>query len=86
MFGGACFMLYGNMLVGVLGPSMIARVGPETAQQHLADEGIQLFDPTGRRPMKGWLVLEPEAIESDGLLKLWIDRALEFVKELPPKD
>ncbi|MEX2111836.1 MAG: TfoX/Sxy family protein [Pirellulales bacterium] len=84
MFGGVCFMLNGNMLVGVWQSSLIARVGVDVAGMALEEEFVREFDITGR-PMKGWIVVDPEGIDSDEQLRTWIDRSVEFVSTLPPK-
>ena len=31
------------------------------------------------RPMKGWVVVEPDGIDSDRQLKEWVRQAIEFV-------
>ncbi len=84
MFGGVAFLLHGNMLVGVWQDSLIARLGPEQGEAALAEEFVRPFDVTGR-PMKGWAMIEPEAIDTDEQLRGWIDRASEFVGTLPRK-
>jgi hypothetical protein len=42
------------------------------------------FDVSGR-PMRGWVVVEAEGLETDGQLREWIERAIEFVETLPRK-
>lgn len=84
MFGALVFLLHGNLLVGVMGSSLIVRLGPEAAAAALKQAGVREFDVTGK-PMKGWIVVEPDAMESDRELTAWIDRAVEFVETLPPK-
>lgn len=84
MFGSLVFMWNGNMLVGVLGPDLIARVGPEAQADALAQPGTRVFDFTGR-PMNGWVVVDGEAVSEDSALDDWIARCREFVEALPPK-
>ena len=84
MFGGVGFMLYGNMCVGVRQTSLILRLGPEQAAAALNEPNVVEFDVTGR-PMKGWAMVEAEGVETDGQLRGWIDRAVEFVETLPRK-
>jgi TfoX/Sxy family transcriptional regulator of competence genes len=84
MFGGVGFLLDGNMLVGVWKDSLIARLGPDAGKEALAEEHVRPFDITGK-PMKGWAMVEPDGIESDGQLTAWIERATAFVKTLPAK-
>lgn len=84
MFGSVCFLLHGNLLVGVWKDSLIARVGPEAGEQALREDFIRPFDITGKA-MKGWVLVEPDGIESEEQLQGWLARATEFVKGLPRK-
>ena len=84
MFGGVGFLLNGNMLVGVWKDSLIARVGPDNYDDALLELHVRAFDITGK-PMKGWVLIEPEGVEDDEQSKEWIERATKFVKSLPAK-
>jgi TfoX/Sxy family transcriptional regulator of competence genes len=85
MFGGVGFLLNGNMLVGVWKDSLIARLGPEQGDEALLEPHVKVFDITGK-PMKNWILVEPEGIVEDNQLKDWIQRALKFVGKLPAKE
>jgi hypothetical protein len=37
------------------------------------------------RPMKGWIMVEPECVEDNDQLKNWIQQAVKFVGKLPGK-
>jgi TfoX/Sxy family transcriptional regulator of competence genes len=84
MFGGAGFLLNGNMLVGVWKDSLIVRLGPEQGDEALLEPHVKEFDITGRA-MKGWVLVAPEGVEDDNQLKEWIERAMRFVKTLQAK-
>jgi hypothetical protein len=84
MFGSACFFLNGNLCVGVWHNSLIARLGPDRAAAALDQPHVGEFDVTGR-PMNGWVMIEPEGIETDEQLREWIDQSVEFVSTLPKK-
>ena len=84
MFGGVGFLLHGNMLVGVWKDSLIVRLGPDHGEAALKEQFVKDFDITGR-PMKGWVMVEPEGIEDEDQLKDWIQRATKFVRKLPAK-
>jgi TfoX/Sxy family transcriptional regulator of competence genes len=84
MFGGLAFLVDGNMCVGVMGEELIARVGPDATDAALGRPGAHLFDFT-HRPMKGWLQVEPAALEDDDALDAWVEGALSYVRTLPPK-
>ena len=82
MFGGVGFLMNGNMLVGVWESSLIVRLGPEQATEALKQSHVKEFDVTGR-PMKGWVMVEPDGLDSDSELAKWIEKAIQFVETLP---
>lgn len=84
MFGGLAFMVRGNMCVGIWQQSLIARVGAEDYLDALAEPFTEEFDVTGK-PLTGWVMVNPEGVETDAALGDWIARALAFVKTLPAK-
>lgn len=84
MFGGVGFLLNGNMLVGVWKDSLIVRLGPDQGEVALLEPHVREFDITGK-PMRGWVLVEPEGVEDDDQLKGWIERAMKFVTTLPAK-
>ena len=84
MFGGVAFLTSGNMVVGVIGDDLIARVGADAMGDALAQPGARPFDLTGR-PMSGWVLVAGDTVAEDHLLAEWIDRADRFVETLPPK-
>ena len=84
MFGGLSFMVDGHLCVGVMGEELMARVGPGATGTALERPGSRLFDFSGR-PMKGWVMVEPGALEDDDALAGWVELALAYVRTLPPK-
>jgi len=84
MFGCICFFVDGNVLVGVWKDSLIARLGPDEGEAALREPHVRAFDITGR-PMRSWVVVEPEGVEDDDQLQAWIGRATKFVRTLPKK-
>jgi len=84
MFGGLAFMLEGHMFVGILGDSLMARVGPEHYAGALRHKHVREMDFTGK-PMKGYAYVAPEGLESDAALQDWVGRCTGFVRTLPPK-
>ena len=82
MFGGVGFLLRGNMLVGIWEQSLIARLGPDAAAKALQEPNVREFDVTGR-PMRGWVMIDPDGLERDADLAAWLARAQEFVETLP---
>jgi hypothetical protein len=85
MFGGVCFMHYGNMLVGAMKPgSLLARVGPARHQQAQSRPGATAMEMGGRQ-MNGFVEVADEGIQDDDALLDWINYCEAFVKTLPPK-
>jgi len=84
MFGGLAFMAHGHMFVGILGDSLMARVGPDAYARALGEPGVREMDFTGR-PMKGYVYVAAEAIAEDAALSRWVGDCLGFVDTLPPK-
>lgn len=83
MFGGVGFLLRGNMLVGIWEQSLIVRLGPDAAAA-AQEPNVRAFDVTGR-PMRGWVMIDPDGLERDADLAAWLARAQEFVETLPGK-
>jgi hypothetical protein len=84
MFGGIGFMLGGNMACGVSGDELMVRLDPADAEKALAEEHVRVFDMTGR-PMKGWILVAPDATAADDDLAGWVDGGADFAASLPPK-
>lgn len=84
MFGGLAFLSRGHMFVGVLGSTLMARVGPSEYANALVKPHVREMDFTGK-PMKGYVFVHPEGIESDAALEFWVNRSYEFAASLPPK-
>jgi len=84
MFGGLCFMIAKHMCCGIIGDTLIVRVGPKNYEMLLAKPSAKEMDFTGRA-MKGMIYVDPEGISEDAELDEWIMYCLEFVERLPPK-
>jgi TfoX/Sxy family transcriptional regulator of competence genes len=84
MFGGIAFLVAGNMACGVMRDDLMVRMEPDAAAALESEPGVRRFD-MGGRPMKGWLLVAPEASADDGDLERWVRRGEEFAASLPPK-
>lgn len=73
-----------NALAGVWKDRLIARLGPDEGEAALREQHVRAFDITGR-PMRNWVAVEPEGVEDDDELRVWIERATKFVRRLPRK-
>jgi TfoX/Sxy family transcriptional regulator of competence genes len=84
MFGGIAFLVAGNMACGVMRDDLMVRMEPDAAAALDSEPGVRRFD-MGGRPMKGWLLVAPEATADDGDLERWVRRGEDFAASLPPK-
>ena len=84
MFGGIAYLVAGNMACGVMGEELMVRMAPADAGALESEPGARRFD-MGGRPMKGWLLVAPEATADDGDLERWVTRGEKFAASLPPK-
>jgi hypothetical protein len=82
MFGGLAFLVDGNLCVGVIRESLVARVGPERSPAALERPGVRPFDLTGK-PMSGWVIVAPMGYPDPGALAGWVQESLEYVQTLP---
>jgi len=84
MFGGAAFMINGNVACGVVNDELIVRVGPDLYEKSLKQDHVKVFDFTGR-PMQGWIMVQPGGYETDKALRDWVEKGIKFALTLPPK-
>ena len=85
MFGGIAFLLNGNMCCGVHGKEMIVRLDPEETDRALAERHTRVFDLSGGRPMKGWILVRPKGLATEDALAKWMGVCLKYAKSLPSK-
>jgi TfoX/Sxy family transcriptional regulator of competence genes len=84
MFGGLTFMLEGNMLCCVSTTGLMVRVGAEAEPEALKRPFVARCLGAGR-PMAGFLLVESQGVTNDADLRAWLDLALAYVGDLPPK-
>lgn len=84
MFGGVSYLLHGAMTVGVLGEDLVVRATPDDAARYLDEPHVRPMDFTGK-PMKGWLYVNAQAVETDDAMRRWVERAVSFVASVKKK-
>ena len=84
MFGGICYLLNGNMFCGIQKNALIVRVGIDAAELALQQPHVKPFSPTGK-PMKGWVLVEQPAFQTENELNKWLLKARQFTETLPVK-
>jgi hypothetical protein len=77
-------MLGGHMAAGVVGSTLMLRVGPGQYREALAQPHAREMDFTGR-PLKGMVYVDEAGIRTAPALARWLDRAIAFVSSQPPK-
>lgn len=84
MFGGLAFMSGGHLFVGIVGDTLMVRVGPAAYEAALARPFVRVMDFTGK-PMRGYVYVDPPGYAEDADLIGWSEQAHRFVQSLPPK-
>lgn len=77
MMGGLTFLVQDKMCVGIVKTDLMARIDPDRYEEALTRPGCRPMDFTGR-PMKGYLFVGPEAVDSETDLDFWLQLALDF--------
>ena len=83
MFGGLCFMVDDKMCCGLLHIKakdvdvLMARVGKEAYSKAISKPAAMPMDFTGR-PMKGYVFVTYEGIDTDQDLEFWLQLCLDY--------
>jgi hypothetical protein len=64
--------------------SLIVRLDPDESAGAFREPHVSAFDITGK-PMKAWILVQPEGIVENDQLKDWIDQETKVVKSLPKR-
>jgi TfoX/Sxy family transcriptional regulator of competence genes len=84
MFGGLCFMLNGNMLMGTFRGGLMARVSKASHKDAIKLPGARAMEMKGR-VMEGFMLIDADSVEDDASLQRWVDMALAYNSTLPAK-
>jgi TfoX/Sxy family transcriptional regulator of competence genes len=84
MFGGLCFLVHGHMCAGIVGSTLMVRIGPDGYGEALTQPHVRPMDFTGR-PMTGMVFVDPPGLATDTLLGEWVTRGARYAASLPPK-
>jgi len=83
-FGGLAFLLDGDMCCGVHRHELIVRMSPAQAEAALGEPHTRIFDLSGR-PMKGWILVEPDGLVDEPALANWLRLGTRHAASLPKK-
>ncbi len=84
LFGGLAFMLAGNMCCGIVGETLMARVGLDQYAEALQRDHAREMDFTGKA-LKGMIYVGPDGVAEDTDLREWVQLCRNFAESLPPK-
>lgn len=85
MFGGLAFLVDGNMAVGASSQGgLMVRVEPAETEALVRHPHARRFAMRGRE-MNGWLLVDPDGLETDEQLARWVTRGVEYARSLPIK-
>ena len=77
MMGGLTFMVNSKMCVGIVKDDLMVRLNPDIHDKAIEQNGCREMDFTGK-PMKGYVFVASEAIESEKDLTYWLGLALDY--------
>ncbi len=77
MMGGLCYMVDDKMCLGIVHDELMARINPDLYEESLQKPGCKEMNFTGR-PMKGYVFVDAEGIDTDDQLEYWIQLCLDF--------
>jgi hypothetical protein len=83
MFGGFGYFINGNYAYGA-SKDFIVRVGLDRYESSLSQPHVRVMDITGR-PMRGWVIVDSQGIETDEQLRTWMQNGVDFASQLPTK-
>jgi hypothetical protein len=79
-------MIGGNMAVGVMRENeLVVRIEPEEVEVACREPHVHEFGRVGRKPMKGFVLVEPAGVEEDAALARWVDVGAARAASMPPK-
>ena len=78
MVGGLSWSLGGRMCCGVAGAALMVRVGADGVGPALAEPHVRPME-LGGRPLKAYVLVDPEGCADDAALGAWLERAVAAV-------
>ena len=84
MFGFPAAFVGGNMTAGLHRDTFLVRLSEADRAERQAD-GWSNFEPMPGRPMREYVTLPAEVSDDPDATRLWVERAVAYVRTLPPK-
>lgn len=86
MFGYPCAFVRGQMLCGIFADRIMLRLSESDRAAFLKLPGAKTFEVMPGRPMREYVELPPEIMNSPQEFTGWLRRGLAYVETLPPKE
>ncbi|GAB3337077.1 hypothetical protein GCM10027299_47780 [Larkinella ripae] len=77
MMGGRLFLYNDKMLLGVIEDELLCRIDPEIYEQLLEKNGCRVMY-SGKRPMKGYVLVDESGRRTQKEFEEWINLTLAF--------
>lgn len=77
MMGGLTFMVNDKMCVGIIKNELLCRIDPTIHDDCLKKPGVKTMEFT-KRPMSGFIQVDPTYLNTKKDLEAWIELSLEF--------
>jgi hypothetical protein len=84
MFGGLCFLLHGNMVVGITKSELMVRYAHDQHDAVMRMKHVRPMDFT-KKPMKGFSFVGPKGFDAQKDLEAWVERCMSYASTLPAK-
>jgi TfoX/Sxy family transcriptional regulator of competence genes len=85
MFGGLGWMIGGNMACGLMSDGLLVRIPTGETADALRRPHVREFGFPDRKPMRGFVLVEPDGLADDAELASWVDAGADYAASLPPK-
>ncbi len=85
MFGYPCAWIGGNMLTGLFAEQWWVRLSEPDRDALLDLAGAHPFEPIPGRSMGRYVVLPADVAADDASLDVWLSKAIDFTRTMPPK-
>lgn len=84
MFGYPCAFVNGQMFVGTFADALMMRLSETDRAKFLKLPNAKIFEPMPGRPMKEYVEVPREILDSDKELNKWLTKSLAYAATLPP--
>lgn len=85
MFGYPASFVNGHMFAGLYRDSYVLRLSPTDCAAFLKLEGSKPFEPMPGHTMASYVVVPQSMLGAPDEIALWLRKALDYAKALPPK-